>query len=168
MLNYNFTQVSRSNWRRNLVSTKANDIKKITQTWQNKWKKPDALLGNVRYKRHLCRSFVLWQGDLNYRLARRPKTGSGTNKISITLIGLRLSGRRKNRNIHNRLTAPSVLEDIKFYMKNWTGRPKRTDRKLFTEVLFSRNDTDDGIWDDTEKDGEAKSLVFNLKRIWFI
>jgi hypothetical protein len=101
--------------------------------------KPDAPLGNVRYKRHFYRRFVLWQGN------RRPKTGSGTNEISVTLIGLRLPGRRRNPDINNRLTVPAVLEDIKFYMKNSTDRPKRTDRKLFTEALFSRNDVGCGI-----------------------
>jgi hypothetical protein len=48
--------------------------------------KPDAHLGNVRYKRHFYGNFVLWQGDLDYRLDRHTKTGSGTNKILITLI----------------------------------------------------------------------------------
>jgi len=85
--------------------------------------KPDALLGNVRYKRHFYRRFVLWQGNLDYRLDRRPKTESCTNEISVTLIGLRLPGRRRNPDINNRFTAPTVLEDIKFYMKNWTDRP---------------------------------------------
>jgi hypothetical protein len=107
--------------------------------------KPDAFLGNVRYKRHFYRKFVLWQGNLDYRLDKRPNTGSGTNEISVTLIGLRLPSRRRNPDIHNRLTALTVFEDIKFYTKNWTDRPKRTDRKLFTEALFSRNDVGDGI-----------------------
>jgi hypothetical protein len=122
--------------------------------------KPNALLGNVRHKRHFYRNFVLWQGDLDYRLDRHHETGSGTNKILITLIGLRLPGRRRNPDIPNRLTAHTILEDIKFYMKNWTDRLKRTHRNPFTEALSSNNDVDGGICDDIEKDGEAESLVF--------
>jgi len=71
--------------------------------------KPESLLGNVRYKRHFYRNFVLWQGDVDYRWDRHPKTGSGTSEILITLIGLRLPGRQRNPDIHNRLTAQTVL-----------------------------------------------------------
>jgi hypothetical protein len=45
-------------------------------------------------------------------------------------------------------------------MKNWTDRLKRTDRNPFTKALFSSNDVDGGMLYDTEKDGEAESLVF--------
>ena len=71
--------------------------------------KPDVLLGNVRYERHFYRNLVLWQDDPDYRLDRHAKTGSGTNEILITLIGLRLPGRRRNPDIHNRLTAHIAL-----------------------------------------------------------
>jgi hypothetical protein len=63
--------------------------------------KPDAVLGNVRYKRHFYRNSVLWQGDVDYRLDRYLKAGSGTNEILVTLIGRSLPGRRRYPDIHN-------------------------------------------------------------------
>jgi hypothetical protein len=48
-----------------------------------------------------------------------PKTGSCTNAIPETIIRPHKIGTRKNPDVPNKLNVNSLIEDMKWYQKNW-------------------------------------------------